>query len=306
MSGINKKAVTELIKENIRGINVWEDEPMSAHTSFKIGGPAAVFVSPKSEEEIIAVSSLLRGEGIDFIVTGNGSNLLVSDKGIDSVVINISKDFSHINCIDETIYASAGVLLSRIASLALENSLEGFEFASGIPGTLGGAIVMNAGAYGGEMKDVVLSTKYIDKTGKICTCTRAEHEFLYRKSRFRDGDIILSSSIRLKKGNDAEIRSVMNELAAKRREKQPLEFPSAGSTFKRPEGYFAAKLIDDAGLRGYRIGGAMVSDKHTGFVVNVGGASFDDVTRLMAHIQSVVYDKFKVELEPEVKIIGIR
>lgn len=304
MSEFNKKAVTELIRENISGINVWEDEPMRAHTSFKIGGPAAVFVSPKSEEEIIAVSSLLRERGIGFIVTGNGSNLLVSDKGIDSVVINISKDHSHINCIDETIYAASGVLLSRIASLALENSLTGFEFASGIPGSLGGAIVMNAGAYGGEMGDVVLSTKYIDKDGRVCTCTRAEHEFLYRKSRFKDGDIILSSSLRLKKGVESEIRTTMNELAAKRREKQPLEYPSAGSTFKRPEGYFAAKLIDDAGLRGYRIGGAMVSDKHTGFVVNIDGASCDDVLRLMEHIQGVVYEKYKVELEPEVRIIG--
>lgn len=304
MSGINKKTVTELIRNNIKGISVREDEPMTRHTSFKIGGPASVFVSPKSEDEIIALAFLLRENDIDFIVTGNGSNLLVSDKGIDSVVINISKDFSHISCIDETIYASSGVLLSRIASLALENSLTGFEFASGIPGSLGGAIVMNAGAYGGEMKDVVLTTKYIDKEGKVCTCTRAEHEFLYRKSRFKDGDIILSSSIRLKKGNESDIRASMNELASKRREKQPLEYPSAGSTFKRPEGYFAAKLIDDAGLRGYRIGGAMVSDKHTGFVVNMGGATYDDVTRLISHIQDVVYEKYKVELEPEVKIIG--
>ncbi len=304
MTENNKKNIIALLRDEIPGINVWADEPMSAHTSFKIGGPAAVFVSPKSEDEIISASALLREKGIDFTVTGNGSNLLVSDKGIDSVVMNISKDYSHINCIDDTIYASSGVLLSRIASLALENSLTGFEFASGIPGSLGGAIVMNAGAYGGEMKDVVLSTKYIDRDGRLCTCIRAEHEFLYRKSRFKDGDIILSSSLKLRKGNESEIRLAMNELAAKRREKQPLEYPSAGSTFKRPEGYFAAKLIDDAGLRGCRIGGAMVSDKHTGFVVNIGGASFDDVIKLMEHIKNVVYDKFKVELEPEVKILG--
>jgi len=194
--------------------------------------------------------------------------------------------------------------LSRIASCALENELTGFEFASGIPGSLGGAIVMNAGAYGGEMKDVVVKTKYIDTDGTVKQCIRTEHEFLYRKSRFGNGEIIVSSSLKLQKGNPAEIKAYMNELALKRKEKQPIELPSAGSTFKRPEGYFAAKLIDDAGLRGYRIGDAMVSEKHCGFVVNMGNASCDDVLKLISHIKESVYTKFGVELEPEVKILG--
>ena len=229
---------------------------------------------------------------------------MVSDKGIRGCVISLGKNFTSLRCIDDTIYSSSGTLLSRIANLAYENSLAGFEFASGIPGSLGGAIVMNAGAYGGEMKDVVVTTKYIDTDGSIKKCTRTEHEFLYRKSRFGNGEIILSSSLKLKKGSKEEIKETMNDLAGRRKDKQPLEYPSAGSTFKRPEGYFAAKLIDDAGLRGFGIGGAMVSDKHCGFVINRGDATFDDVVRLISHIQSVVFEKFGVSLEPEVKILG--
>ena len=304
MDKIDANKIISALTREIPGISAVCDEPMKNHTSFKIGGPADVFISPKNENEVIAAVDFLKKEGIDYIIMGNGSNLLVSDDGIRGCVLSLGKNFSYLNCIDDTIYASAGTLLSRIAALALENSLTGFEFASGIPGSLGGAIVMNAGAYGGEMKDVIVTTKYIDTDGTIKKCTRTEHEFLYRKSRFGNGEIILSSSIKLQKGNQTEIKDVMNDLAARRKEKQPIELPSAGSTFKRPEGYFAAKLIDDAGLRGYRTGDAMVSQKHCGFVVNMGNATFSDVTNLMAHIRNVVYQKFGVELEPEVKIIG--
>lgn len=296
------KIITEL-RARIPSIDAVRDEPMRNHTSFKIGGPADIFVSPRTEDEVIEALSFLKENDIPFTVIGNGSNLLVSDKGIRGCVISLGKNFTSLSCIDDTIYSSSGTLLSRIANLAYENSLTGFEFASGIPGSLGGAIVMNAGAYGGEMKDVVVTTKYIDTDGSIKKCTRTEHEFLYRKSRFGNGEIILSSSLKLKKGSKEEIKETMNDLAGRRKDKQPLEYPSAGSTFKRPEGYFAAKLIDDAGLRGFGIGGAMVSDKHCGFVINKGDATFDDVARLISHIQSVVFEKFGVSLEPEVKII---
>ena len=296
------KNITEL-RVRIPSIDAVRDEPMRNHTSFKIGGPADIFVSPRTEDEVIEALSFLKENDIPFTVIGNGSNLLVSDKGIRGCVISLGKNFTSLSCIDDTIYSSSGTLLSRIANLAYENSLTGFEFASGIPGSLGGAIVMNAGAYGGEMKDVVVTTKYIDTDGSIKKCTRTEHEFLYRKSRFGNGEIILSSSLKLKKGSKEEIKETMNDLAGRRKDKQPLEYPSAGSTFKRPEGYFAAKLIDDAGLRGFGIGGAMVSDKHCGFVINKGDATFDDVARLISHIQSVVFEKFGVSLEPEVKII---
>ena len=303
MDIINKESIFSSLIEAIPGIDVSMDELMSNHTSFKIGGPADIFISPKTEEEVISSINFLCKNNLPYKVIGNGSNLLVSDEGIRGCVLCLGKNYSHLSCIDDTIYALAGTLLSRIASLAAENSLTGFEFASGIPGSLGGAIVMNAGAYGGEMKDVVVTTKYIDAEGIIQKCTRTEHEFLYRKSRFKENEIILSSSIKLKKGNKEEIKLSMNELSQKRREKQPIELPSAGSTFKRPEGYFAAKLIDDAGLRGYRIGDAMVSQKHSGFVVNMGNATFYDVTKLISHIQMVVREKFGVDLEPEVKII---
>lgn len=296
------RIITEL-RARIPSIDAVRDEPMRNHTSFKIGGPADIFVSPRTEDEVIEALSFLKENDIPYTVIGNGSNLLVSDKGIRGCVISLGKNFTSLRCIDDTIYSLSGTLLSRIANLAYENSLTGFEFASGIPGSLGGAIVMNAGAYGGEMKDVVVTTKYIDTDGSIKKCTRTEHEFLYRKSRFGNGEIILSSSLKLTKGNKEEIKETMNDIAKRRKDKQPLEYPSAGSTFKRPEGYFAAKLIDDAGLRGFGIGGAMVSDKHCGFVINRGDATFDDVVRLISHIQSVVFEKFGVSLEPEVKII---
>jgi len=301
---IDKQNIMYSIQNIFPDIDIKLDEPMKNHTSFKIGGNADVFVSPKSEEEIIGVIDFLKENNINYTVIGNGSNLLVSDNGIRGCVISIGKNFSHVSCIGDTIYASAGTLLSRIALVALENELTGFEFASGIPGSLGGAIVMNAGAYGGEMKDVIVTTKYIDTDGTVKKCTRAEHEFLYRKSRFGNGEIILSSSITLKKGNPIDIKSAMTDFNQRRKDKQPIDMPSAGSTFKRPDGYFAAKLIDDAGLRGFRIGDAMVSKKHCGFVVNMGNATCSDVINLIKHIQDTVYEKTGVSLEPEVKFVG--
>lgn len=300
----NKAQILHLLKEQIPDIDAVCDEPMKNHTSFRIGGNADIFVSVKSEAEIISCINFFKAHGVDITIIGNGSNLLVSDDGIEGAVVCIGKGFSDVSCEGCEIKADSGVLLSKIASIALEHGLTGFEFAAGIPGTLGGAIVMNAGAYGGEMKDCVVTTRYLDKNGNICQCSGDAHEFGYRKSRFEDGEIILSSTIKLRCGDRAQIKAEMHSLAQKRREKQPLEYPSAGSTFKRPEGAFAAKLIDDAGLRGYSIGDAAVSDKHCGFVINRGEASSKDVISLMQHIKKTVKEKFGFELEAEVRIIG--
>ena len=300
---MDKKTVIQQLKDTCPHMTVLSDEPMKLHTSFKIGGNADVFVSVKNEDEVIRTLEVFKSLDIKYTVIGNGSNLLVSDEGIDGAVLCLGKEFSSVECEGNIIRASAGTLLSKIASVALENSLTGFEFASGIPGSLGGALVMNAGAYGGEMKDVVLSTRYIDKNGKICECEGDAHGFGYRRSRFTGDDVILSSAIELKHGNRDEIRTLMRELAEKRRDKQPVEFPSAGSAFKRPEGYFAAKLIDDAGLRGYRVGDAMVSEKHCGFIINAGEATFADVMAVIDHCREVVFEKEGVTLEPEVRIL---
>lgn len=300
----NSAYILELLKKEIPDIDAVLGEPMKNHTSFRIGGNADIFVSVKNENEIISSLSFFKKHSIPVTVIGNGSNLLVSDDGIEGAVICIGRAFSNITVTGNEIFAESGAMLSRIANVALEHELTGFEFASGIPGTLGGAVVMNAGAYGGEMKDCVAVTRYIDTDGKLCECSGDEHGFSYRKSRFTNGEIILTVALKLQHGNYDEIKETMRSLNEKRREKQPLEYPSAGSTFKRPEGAFAAKLIDDAGLRGFAIGDAMVSDKHCGFVINKGGATCGDVKALMAHIHSVVKDKFGFELEPEVKILG--
>ena len=293
-----------IIKNLTSEENIFINEPMTNHTSFHTGGAAKYFVTPSSCEEAVNLVNALREKGEKFIVIGNGSNLLVSDEGFDGTVIAIGKNMADISVEGTVITAMAGALLSRIASVALKHSLTGFEFASGIPGSLGGAVFMNAGAYGGEMKDVVTETAYISQDGKVTTCKGEEHGFGYRKSRFTKDDVILSSKIELSKGSFEDIKAYSDELNAKRREKQPLEYPSAGSTFKRPEGYFAAKLIDDAGLRGFRVGGAMVSQKHCGFVINYDNATSTDVFNLMKEIKAIVYRKFGVTLEPEVRFIG--
>ncbi len=304
MSTINKENIIKLLSENIPGLKICADEPMKLHTSFKIGGCADVFVSPKSESEIVLTMKLLKENGTPVTVIGNGSNLLVSDDGVEGVVVCIGRDFSDVSCDGEIITAASGALLSRIANVALENSLSGFEFASGIPGSLGGAVVMNAGAYDGEMKDVVVASRYLTFAGEIRECINEEHHFAYRHSRFESGDIILSSKIKLTKGNPDEIKAKMRELNERRKDKQPLEYPSAGSAFKRPAGYFAAKLIDDAGLKGYRIGGAGVSDKHCGFIVNYGDATARDVKDVIEYVQKTVKEKSGVCLEPEIRMIG--
>ena len=294
----------DLIKSTTLGENIFVNEPMTNHTSFRTGGAAKYFVTPSSCEEAAGLVRALKEQNEKYIVIGNGSNLLVSDKGFDGTVVCIGKNLSEITADGEVITAMAGALLSRIASVALKNSLTGFEFASGIPGCLGGAVMMNAGAYGGEIKDVVFETTYITENGAIAICRGDEHQFGYRKSRFTSGEVILSSKIQLKKGNYEEIKALSDDLNCKRREKQPIEYPSAGSTFKRPEGYFAAKLIDDAGLRGLRVGGAMVSEKHCGFVINYDNAASSDVFNLMKQIKNTVFEKTGVVLEPEVRFVG--
>lgn len=279
------------------------DETMKKHTSFKIGGNADFMVLPENMKQIKDVVSLLKDNGIRYTVIGNGSNLLVDDDGIRGVVIKLARNFSNVVVSGNTVIARCGVLLSRLANTALENSLTGLEFAAGIPGTLGGAVVMNAGAYGGEMKDVVAETTYLNADGEILTVSGADHGFGYRKSIFGKDDIVLESTLILKVGDKDAISAKMAELNAQRRDKQPLEFPSAGSAFKRPEGYFAGKLIQDAGLKGYKIGGASVSPKHSGFIVSDGTATCADVLALIEHVQNEVYKQFEVKLEPEVRYI---
>jgi UDP-N-acetylmuramate dehydrogenase len=249
----------------------------------------------------------LRENKVPFMTMGNGTNLIISDKGIRGVVIKLFKNISGYEINDDIITANAGMLLSTLSKVALNNELGGMEFASGIPGTLGGAVAMNAGAYGGEMKDIVLETVYVTKDGKINTATGEEHEFGYRKSKIQlEKSIVITSKIKLKKENKDKIKSIMDDLDGRRKTKQPLELPSAGSIFKRPEGYFAGKLIQDAGLRGFKIGGAQVSEKHCGFIVNTDNATAKDVMDLIKHIQIKVKEKFNVNLETEVKLIGER
>lgn len=283
------------------------DEPMSAHTTFKIGGAADIFASVSSEEEISALIKLANKESVPYMVMGNGSNMLVGDGGIRGLVIHLGKNFSDIKTDGNLIYAQAGALMSSIASAAAKASLTGFETLAGIPGTLGGALYMNAGAYGGEIGAVVRKVRYIDEKGDIYSVSSSECCFGYRKSIFSDGKkYIVSAELELKTGDEKEIRAAMADYAARRSEKQPLSMPSAGSTFKRPEGYFAGSLIENAGLKGYSVGGAQVSEKHAGFVVNKGGATAEDVLKLIEHIKNTVYEKSGVKLEPEVRLIGER
>ena len=272
-------------------------EPMKKHTTFRIGGPADYFVMPQSEDEAAAAVAVCREEQVPYSIVGNGSNLLVSDSGYRGVVIQIFKEMSGVETEGTRIRAQAGASLARIAGAALEAGLAGFEFAAGIPGTLGGACVMNAGAYGGEMKDVLVNVTVLDESGRIRKLENAELELGYRTSIIaKKGYIVLGAEIELKSGSQDEIRERMNELREKRVSKQPLEYPSAGSTFKRPEGYFAGKLIQDAGLRGFRVGDAMVSEKHCGFVVNAGEASAAEVDSLMRQVSERVQAQYGVAL----------
>lgn len=289
----------------VRKEQIKTEEPMKDHTTFRVGGPAELFVMPETADEVRALVGLCQTEKIDYYIVGNGSNLLVSDRGIRGVVIQIGRAMNRIEIENEVITAQAGAFLSAVAARALEEGLTGFEFASGIPGTLGGACVMNAGAYGSEMRDVLEKVMVLTPEGEICALAAEELELGYRTSVIaRKGYIVLEAVIRLKKGEREEIRALMEELRDRRVSKQPLEYPSAGSTFKRPEGYFAGKLIQDAGLRGFSVGKAQVSEKHCGFVINKGGATATDVAKLMCQVADKVEEQFGVRLEPEVKRLG--
>lgn len=286
---------------------VEENALMSTHTYFKIGGPADLLVTPTSIEQIQDIIKHCINESIPYMVIGNGTNLLVSDKGIRGVVIKIAEAFNGYEVTGQTMKVSAGNLLSSLSKIAMANELGGFEFASGIPGTIGGAIVMNAGAYGGEMKDVVTAVTYIDETGQIVTVAAKEMQFNYRKSVVSGtSKVVLAVEMTFESKDTSEIKAIIDELTEKRTSKQPLELPSAGSTFKRPPDNYAGKLIDDAGLRGLRHGDAQVSEKHCGFVVNRGQATANEVETLIKIVQKTVYDQYGVLLEPEVKIIGER
>ena len=280
------------------------NEPMSKHTTFRIGGNADVFVSP----EVSLVSDLIalaKEYEVPVTVIGNGSNLLVGDKGIRGLVLSFGKEAEAIHLEGNRMTVAAGTILAKAAAEAAKNSLTGLEFAAGIPGSFGGAIVMNAGAYGGEMKDVVISAKVLTPAGEIKELSNEELELSYRHSCIPEEDyIVLEATLELEPGEESAIREKMADFKNRRVEKQPLEYPSAGSTFKRPEGYFAGKLIQDANLRGYQVGGAQVSEKHCGFVINKGNATAADVLQLIQDVKRIVYDTFQVELEPEVKMIG--
>ena len=283
---------------------LFENELMSGYTTFKTGGKASRLYKVYNIDGLIAILNSLKEENVTPLIIGNGSNLLVSDKGIDVPVIVIGQGLDDISVDGTKIKAGAGAMLSAVSKVALSNSLAGMEFASGIPGTVGGAIYMNAGAYGGEMKDIVESVEAIID-GEIKTISGADMEFDYRHSRAMKEDmVIISMTINLEAGKSEEISAKMNDFNGRRRDKQPLEYPSAGSTFKRPTGYFAGKLIMDSGLAGYRVGGAMVSPKHCGFVINYDHATSTDIYRLIQDVQRIVKDKYGVTLETEVKLIG--
>lgn len=301
MNELKEKLIGLLGEDRIR-----YNEPMKEHTTFRIGGPADYFVMPKDQKEIISILALCKEKNTPVYIIGNGSNLLVGDKGFRGLIMQIGKGMDEITFEENgKVRAGAGVMLSKLAAEIMKQSLTGFEFASGIPGTLGGAVYMNAGAYGGEIKDCIVNATVIDREGNLKILSKEELELSYRNSIIaKENMIVVEALFQFEKGNQEEIRKRMSELNERRRDKQPLNYPSAGSTFKRPEGYFAGKLIEDAGLRGFRIGGAMVSEKHCGFVVNVGEATAADVNKLMEEVDRQVYEKFSVHLEPEVRKIG--
>ncbi len=281
------------------------DEPMKRHTTFRIGGPADFFLLPSTVDEVRGILEICREEELPYFILGNGSNLLVSDKGYRGVIIQLYRNFSNISVEGNEICASSGALLSQIAAAARNASLTGFEFAGGIPGTLGGAVFMNAGAYGGELKDVLKEAVVMTEQGEILTLPVEKLEMGYRTSRIKKaGYLVLEARLVLEQGDMDKIRDITKDLTEKRVSKQPLEYPSAGSTFKRPEGYFAGKLIMDAGLRGYQVGDAQVSEKHCGFVINKGNATAADVLTLIENVREKVQEQFGVTLEPEVKFLG--
>lgn len=284
--------------------NVLVSEPMKKHTTFRIGGEADVFVRVGSKEQLARVLKYLGQVEIPYYVLGNGSNLLVPDQGYRGVILEIGDKISGVTVDGEALICQAGAPMAKVARVALEHGLTGFEFAAGIPGTIGGGVVMNAGAYGGELKNVITQVTVLDKSGEELMFDNATMEFGYRTSLIKKYPYIVTEvRVQLENGDKDAIKEKMDDLSARRREKQPLEFPSAGSTFKRPEGYFAGALIQEAGLKGYSVGGAQVSQKHSGFVINTGDATAEDVQKLMAHVQKTVKEKFGVTLEPEVIVL---
>ena len=293
--------LAKILPEN----RIMKEEPMRLHTTFRAGGPARFFVVPETAQQLRQIVRCCQEEEVAYYIIGNGSNLLVSDQGYEGVVIQIFREMNRIEVQGEVITAQAGALLSAVASRALEAGLTGFEFAAGIPGTLGGACVMNAGAYGGEMKDVLKEVQVLTRQGEIITLQKEQLEMGYRTSVIaREQYIVLEAAIKLEKGDVQAIRDRMEDLKNRRVTKQPLEYPSAGSTFKRPEGYFAGKLIQDAGLRGFQVGGAQVSEKHCGFVINKDHATAGEINELIRQIQEKVKEDSGVELETEVKRLG--
>ncbi|MBR5649211.1 UDP-N-acetylmuramate dehydrogenase [Pseudobutyrivibrio sp.] len=296
--------LAEDITKKFPGALVLTEEPMKGHTTFRIGGPADIYIEP-DYASIIPLVQYLKEQDVPFMVIGNGSNLLVSDDGIDGVVISLGKNSDGITISGDTMVVEAGAMLSSVANAAADAGLTGLEFASGIPGSIGGAVYMNAGAYGGEIKDVIESVLVLTEDLEKKVMTAEDLHMSYRHSSLmEEGGYVLSAVLKLSKGDKEEIKAKIADIREQRVAKQPLNFPSAGSTFKRPEGYFAGKLIDDAGLRGYSVGGAQVSEKHCGFVVNKGDAKAADVLKLMKDVDSKVFEMFGVHLSPEVRIVG--
>ncbi|MCF6465554.1 UDP-N-acetylmuramate dehydrogenase [Clostridium sp. Cult2] len=301
---MEKSKLHTLFKDKSFG-EILFDEPMKNHTSFKIGGPADVMIVPSREEDIIESIKFCRYNHIKYFIMGNGTNLLVKDTGIRGVVIKIANGFDNLKIEGDKAVCQGGTLLSVIAKRVLKESLAGFEFASGIPGTIGGAVTMNAGAYGGEMKDIVTKVRVLDINNNVVELSNVEMNFRYRGSTVIDKElVVLGVEFQLGKGEYSQIEEKMRDFTHRRVSKQPLDLPSGGSTFKRPIGFYAGKLIDDAGLRGIRYGDAQVSEKHCGFMVNRGEATFNEVFTLIKTVQKIVYDKFNIMLEPEIKIIG--
>jgi len=292
------------LEERCPELKLVQREPMSRHTTFRVGGPVSLMAFPETIQQAAAAVCIAAEQGIKPFFLGNGSNLLVPDEGVDGFIIKTTQGLNRITAKGTSIVAESGTLLSRLAVFAQERGLSGLEFAHGIPGSVGGAVTMNAGAYDGEMAQVVSIVSYLDQTGEIKSTQ--QFDFSYRHSAFSDGTrMILSAQMELKPGNPEEIRAYMNELMERRKSKQPLEWPSAGSTFKRPQGYYAAALIDQCGLKGLAVGGAQVSEKHAGFVVNKGGATCKDILELMDRVREQVFERTGVKLEPEVKLLGV-
>ena len=299
------KQAAERLKQAVGAGIFLTDEPMSRHTTFRTGGPADIYIEPSGVEELKQVLDICREENVAYTIIGNGSNLLVGDGGYRGVLISFGKPFAQVTIEGAQVRTGAGALLSAVAKQVLNASLTGFEFAAGIPGTIGGAVVMNAGAYGGELCQVLREATVLTPEGEVKTLPAEELELGYRTSCVqKNGYIVLEAVLQLQPGNADDIRAVMDALASKRREKQPVEYPSAGSTFKRPEGHFAGRLIQDAGLRGFRVGGAQVSEKHCGFVINRDHATSADILSLCRQVQEKVKAQFGVELELEVKLLG--